>query len=109
MEPEDLTSEERAYIESMINDLEDQGVFEWVGMAEDGDRILAPNLNRMKEVVPDMYNMMIGEMEEAMFALYERGLVEIEYDENLQPGFRSSEEGKRLMQEYRFELGEHLE
>ena len=44
-----------------------------------------------------------------MFALYERGLVEIEYDENLQPGFRISEEGKRLMQEYGFELGEHLE
>mgnify|MGYP003352048883 FL=1 len=62
MEPEDLSPEEKAYIEGMINDLEDQGVFEWVGMAEDGDRILAPNLERMKQVVPDMYNMMIGEM-----------------------------------------------
>ena len=109
MEPEDLSPEERAYIESMMSDLEDQGVFEWVGMAEDGDRILAPNLERMKEVVPDMYNMMIGEMEEAMFALYERGLVEIEYDENLRPGFRISEEGLDIIRQFGFDIGENFE
>ena len=44
-----------------------------------------------------------------MFALYERGLVEIEYDENLQPGFRISEEGLDIIRQFGFDIGENFE
>lgn len=108
MEEEEISEYEKAMIEGMIGDLEDQGVFEWVGMDESGDRILAPNMERMKEVLPDMYDMIMQEMSETLQHLYSLGLVEVEYNENLEPGFRISNAGRAYMREHGFEIGDIL-
>ena len=66
MEEEELSDYEKAQIDEMINDLEDQGIFEWVGMDETGDRVLAPNMEKMKELFPEMYDMMMEDMSESL-------------------------------------------
>lgn len=106
MNEEELSDYEKAILEGMVGELEDQGVFEWVGMDEDGDRILAPNLDRMQQVVPDMYQMMMEEISEMLKHLYELGYVEVSYDENLEPLFKISNEGRAFMRENGFEIGD---
>lgn len=53
----------------------------------------------MKEVDPELYKVMISEVNEALLGLYEAGLVNVEYDENLNALFTVTEEGARLAEE----------
>lgn len=84
--------------------LENEGALEWVGMDDNGERILSFNLDRLQVVSPEIYETFMEDMNENLKSLYENGLVEVEYDESLQPRFRISEEGKKLMREYGFEM-----
>lgn len=84
--------------------LENEGALEWVGMDDNGERILSFNLDRLQVVSPEIYETFMEDMNENLKNLYENGLVEVEYDESLQPRFRISEEGKKLMREYGFEM-----
>lgn len=106
MNEEEISDYDKAMLESMVGELEDQGVFEWVGMDESGDRILKPNMEKMLEVAPDMYMMMLGEVSEMLRHLYELGLVEVEYNEDLEPGFRISNEGRAYLRENGIEIGD---
>lgn len=105
-EEEELSDYEKAQLDEMISDLEDQGIFEWVGMDETGDRVLAPNMEKMKELFPEMYDMMMEDMSESLQHLYSLGLVEIEYTEELEPVFRISDDGREYLRTQGFELGE---
>jgi len=106
MEEEELSDYEKAQLDEIISDLENHGVFEWVGMDETGDRVLAPNMKKMKELFPDMYDMMMSDMSESLHHLYSLGLVEVEYTEELEPVFRISDEGREYMRTQGFEIGE---
>jgi len=106
MEEEELSDYEKAQLDEIISDLENHGVFEWVGMDETGDRVLAPNMEKMKELFPDMYDMMMSDMSESLHHLYSLGMVEIEYTEELEPLFIISDDGKEYLRTQGFELGE---
>jgi hypothetical protein len=103
---EEFSDYEKAIMDGMIDDLENIGAFEWVGMDETGDRVLAPNMELLKEVAPELYNMIAGDITESLHSLYEQGLVEIEYDEELIPTFKISEAGREVMKQQGFEIGE---
>jgi hypothetical protein len=103
---EEMSDYEKAMLEGMVGELEDQGVFEWVGMDESGDRILKPNMEKMLEVAPEMYVMMLGEVSEMLEHLYKLGLVEVEYSEDLEPGFRISNEGRAYLRAHGIEIGD---
>lgn len=89
-------------IEDAIDYLEDVGAFEWVGMDEDGERILKPNMKIISEHYPELYDMLMSDLNETLMDLYKMGLVNIEYDENLTPMFEVSEEGKNYLNENGF-------
>lgn len=108
MEFDDDMSEEEME-EAVMNYLEEVGAMEWVGMSPDGDRILKPNLEKLKEYAPEIYEAMLEDLNKELLHLYELGLVELEYDENLEPTFQISDEGLEVMSKHGFELVEEDE
>lgn len=56
----------------------------------------------MKQISPELYEIMMEELDDVLLSLYRDGLVEVEYDENLRPRFGLTEEGKRLANEVGF-------
>lgn len=79
--------------------LEDQGVLEWVGMNEIGERTFVFNFDRMHDIMPQLYYAMIDELNQELLHLYELGLVEIEYNENLEAHFKITDAGKQYLLE----------
>ena len=83
----------------MIGWLEDQGAVIWVGLDPNGEPLFQFNLDKLKEVMPDLHAHVTQEMDEELMKLYQEGLVEMEYNENLEAGFRLSEKGLEIMKE----------
>jgi hypothetical protein len=78
------------------------GAFEIDGINVDGELMFKPNPEKMKEYAPEMFAIMQQDIEDSLIDLYKEGLVEIEYQEDLEPLFRMSEEGKKAMEQHGF-------
>lgn len=78
--------------------LEEKGALIWDGMAVDGQAMFKFNLEKLKEVMPPLYNQIMEEIDEDLMDLYKADMVEIEYDEELNAKFRLSEKGRKLME-----------
>ena len=85
--------------EDFLAYLEDVGAFEWVGMDKDGERVLRPNMEILSQVYPEMYEELLQEVNDTMMHLYEKGLVEIDYSEELEPRFKLSPEAIEFLEE----------
>jgi hypothetical protein len=96
-------------VEQFMNYLEEEGVLEWVGMAEDGDRTFVFNLEKMEEIFPDLYYAMIEELDNELLHLYELGFVSIEYDTDLTPKFKITDAGKKYLEDNGMILPEGFE
>jgi hypothetical protein len=79
--------------EKIIQHLEDEGALSWHGMNEDGEAVFKFNIERLKVVMPEMYNQIMEDMDNDLMLLYQEDLVEIEYDEELNARFRLTEKG----------------
>lgn len=90
---------ESASDEEIVAWLEEEGALEWVGMDDSGERTLSFNVERLKEVAPEIYEAWMEDVSYAMQNLYEMGLVEVECDENLEPKFRINEEGRKALED----------
>jgi hypothetical protein len=88
--------------DKIIGYLEDQGAISWDGLAEDGQAVFRFNLERLKEVMPEMYDEIMSDIDSDLMMLYEEGLVEIEYDEDLNAMFRATEKGRKWAEELGF-------
>jgi hypothetical protein len=86
--------------DEIIGQLEDQGAIVWDGVAENGEAVFRFNLDRLKDVMPELYAEIMSEIDEDLMFLYDKGLVEIEYDENLNAQFRLSEEGREWAENF---------
>jgi hypothetical protein len=85
-------------IDQMIGELEDIGVFEWVGMDETGDRILKPNMELMKIHLPDMYTQILEDLDSELHHLFDLGYVDVAFDEN-GPLYAINEKGREMLKE----------
>lgn len=84
--------------DEMIAELVDVGALSLEGM--DGEEaIYVMNPEIMKNYFPALYDVMMEEVNDALLGLYERGLVSIEYDENLSPLFTLTEEGEKVAED----------
>lgn len=96
-------------IEQFMHYLEDEGVLEWVGMSDGGDRTFVFNFEKMYFVFPELYHAMMEELNQELLNLYELGFITIEYDENLNSHFRITDDGKQYLEENGIILPEELE
>ena len=78
----------------MIQHLEEEGAVFWHGMNEDGEAVFKFNIERLKEVMPEMYDSVMEDIDNDLMLLYKQELVEIEYDEELNARFKLTEKGK---------------
>jgi len=86
-------------INEFLRFMEEDGVLEWVGMDDNGERTFVFNFERMHEVYPEVYNAIMDDLNEELITLYKLGFVDVEYDENLVPGFRITDEGKQYLKD----------
>ena len=54
------------------------------------------NLPVLKKVMPDLYNKIMGDLDEDLMDLYKAGMVDVEYDEDLNAMFRLTDKGQEL-------------
>jgi len=59
-------------------------------------------MDMLKEVLPDLYDTIMEDLDNTMLELYEKGLAEVEYDEQLNAHFKISEEGKQVLKSLGF-------
>ena len=80
----------------IIGWLEEQGAIVWDGLTQDGEAIFRFDLEKLKVVMPELYNEILADIDADLMQLYEDGLVEVEYDENLNALFRATDKGREL-------------
>lgn len=92
-------TEEHDEIDEYISELVENGFFVWVGMEPDGDMTLKFGENAA-EIDPELYAALMkqyeAEAEEALMGLLQKGLVDVEYDENLVATFKLTEKGQEV-------------
>jgi len=68
------------------------------GIDEDGEFIFLVT-EKAKDLAPELWQAHIDYIDSAMLKLYEQGLVEVSYDENLDATFELSQDGQALAKE----------
>lgn len=68
------------------------------GVDENGEIIFAIN-ESAKETAPELWEAHINYVDESLVKLYEQGLMEVEYDENLEATLHLSPEGRKIAKE----------
>ena len=75
------------------------GAVDIAGMDEEGE-ILFSITDKAKDLAPELWDAHQKHVDESLMELYKRGLIEVEYNENLEAGIKMSEEGLRLAKEF---------
>jgi Mn-dependent DtxR family transcriptional regulator len=65
------------------------------GMDENGEMIYSIT-ELAKDIAPELWQSHIEYVDKSLMELYEQGLVEVEYDENLEATLHLTEEGKKI-------------
>jgi hypothetical protein len=74
------------------------------GVDEDGEPIYMFDMEVLEEVMPDLHQVMVDDMDKVLIDLYQEGLIDVSYDENLNAQMSISEEGKARLIEQGFDL-----
>jgi DNA-binding transcriptional ArsR family regulator len=82
-------------ISRVIDELVAAGALEIDGMYHD-ELTYRVNLNVMEEIFPEFFKVHMEEVDQTILSLYEKGLVDVEYDENLVARFSLTEKGEQV-------------
>lgn len=74
------------------------GAISFEGVDENGEIIYAISEDA-KELAPDLWQSHVDYVDKSLMELYEQGLVEIEYNENLEATLHISPEGQKIARE----------
>lgn len=77
------------------------GAIEVTGILTNGEFIYKIT-DKAEEVAPELWGMHVDAVDEAMVGLYEKGLLHVEYDEELNAKIKITEEGKEIMTQLGF-------
>lgn len=76
------------------------------GVDEDGEPVYMFDMDILEEVMPELHAVMQEDMDQVLVDLYQKGLIDVSYDEDLNAIMAISEEGKRSLIEAGFNLDE---
>jgi hypothetical protein len=97
----DPSNEEHARI---MDYLVNEGAAILDGVDEDGEPIYMFDMEVLEEVMPDLHQVMVDDMDKVLIDLYQEGLIDVSYDEDLNAQMSISEEGKARLIEQGFDL-----
>lgn len=83
--------------EKMLNHYIEIGAIDISGIGEDGEFIYAIT-PKAKVVAPDLWQAHMEHVDEILQELYKDGLIDVEYDENLEATFRLNDKGFEAIQ-----------
>jgi hypothetical protein len=75
------------------------GAIEIVGVDESGEFILSIT-DAAKELAPELWAAHVKHIDDTLIGLYKKGLMQVDYDENLEATFSLSEEGMKAAREF---------
>jgi hypothetical protein len=90
---EEFNEEEGQLFEYLL----EVGALEIDGVAEDGEIMYKVNSAKMQEYCPEMLEVMHEDLEDSLLTLYKEGLVDMQYNENLEAIFNISPEGEEAL------------
>ena len=85
--------------EEIIEYLVSQGAAVWDGMDQYGERMYKFNMDILKDIMPELYEEIMGDVDNAMLNLFDQGLVDIEYNENLEAMFKISKKAREILED----------
>jgi len=74
------------------------------GIDEEGEPIYMFDMDTLEEVMPELHAVMQEDMDQVLVDLYQKGLIDVSYDEDLNAIMSISEEGKIALTEAGFDL-----
>jgi hypothetical protein len=74
------------------------------GIDENGEPIYMFDMEVLEEVMPELHAVMQQDMDQVLVDLFQKGLIDVSYDENLNALMSISEEGKIALLESGFNL-----
>ena len=77
------------------------------GIDEDGEPVYKFDMDVLEEVMPELHAVMQEDMDQVLVNLYQEGLIEVSYDENLNALMSISEQGKVALLEAGFDLDDN--
>lgn len=83
--------------EKIIEYLVSMGAAEWDGMDEYGERMFKFNMPVLQKIMPELHKEIMEDIDKTMLELFSQGLVEIEYNENLEAMFQISEKARQIL------------
>ena len=90
--------------DELMQYLVSEGAAIFSGMSEDGDPIYKFDMDVLEEVMPELHQALVDDMDKTMVDLYQKGLIEVSYDEELNAQISVSEEGKILLEQAGFDF-----
>jgi hypothetical protein len=100
---DDFDEDDTLASEQAIGYLISVGAAIWDGVDEHGERVFKFNMEILQEVMPELYDQIMEDVDHTMLELYKEGLVEVEYDENLEAHFKISPEGREHLERLGFD------
>jgi hypothetical protein len=82
----------------------EEGAARFEGFDDDGEPVYSFDMELLEEVMPELHQVMQDDMDSILVDLFQKGLIEVEYDEDLNARMNISEEGKVALLEAGFDL-----
>lgn len=79
------------------------------GIDEDGEPIYMFDMDVLEEVMPELHAVMQEDMDQVLVDLFQKGLIDISYDEDLNALMSISEQGKIALLDAGFSLNDNQE
>ncbi len=76
------------------------------GLDKDGEPIYKFDMDILEEIMPELHAVMQEDMDQVLVDLYQKGLIDVSYDENLNAIMAISEQGKVALIEAGFDLND---
>ena len=89
-----MTDEETEFV---IQYLVDHGAAEWDGMDQYGEHMFRFNMDVLAKVMPDLWQQIMNDVDQTLLDLFEAGLANVEYDENLEATISLTEDGEEAL------------
>ena len=82
----------------------EEGAARLEGVDDDGEPIYSFDMEILEEIMPELHQVMQDDMDSVLIDLYQKGLIEVEYDEELNAKMNISEEGRASLLKAGFDL-----
>ena len=102
MEYDPSNEEHQAIMEYLVA----EGAAQFDGIDKDGEPIYVFDMDILEDVMPELHAVMQEDLDKELINLYQKGLIEVSYDEDLNAIMNISEQGKIALAEAGFAIDE---